>query len=126
MASPLIGSNLYEGDARDGSVIYDDYRDSGDHGMTIRSVVAGGNQVDARDLEPRAVALGTSARGKGYSSRKFKQAQAWMRESYISPNEYMQDVRRGKYSGVQAEEPAGAADKNRRDLCARRRRRAVK
>ena len=49
-----------------------------------------------------------------------------MRKSYMSPKEYTQEVHRGKYAGVQAEEPEDAADMNRRNLSERRRRREVK
>ena len=68
---PLIGPKLYEGDAFDGFVIYDDYRESDRQGVTTRSVATDGNQADARDLEPREVALGTCERARGVGIEEF-------------------------------------------------------
>ena len=65
VSSPLVGSRIYEGDAFDGFVIYDDKRDGDASGLRITSVVTDGNQVNARDLEPHEVSLRTSVRTRG-------------------------------------------------------------
>ena len=90
VAPPLIGSKLYEGDAFGGFVIYDDYRDSGEHGKAIRSVVTDGNQVNARDLEPREVALGASERARGWPRGSLNRR----RPGCVSPTCRLKNIRR--------------------------------
>lgn len=46
-------------------------------------------QVIARDLSPREVVPRASERARAYASREFKQAGAWVRKSYMSPQEYI-------------------------------------
>ena len=56
---------MYEGDAPDVFVIYDDYRDSGENGITTRSVVTDGNQTGARNIAPYEVSSRATERLAG-------------------------------------------------------------
>ena len=62
---PFVGPPLYECGAFGGFVIYDGKRGGGANDSCPTSVVTDGNQVCARDLEPREVAMQTSARTRG-------------------------------------------------------------